>query len=88
MPYAPRDLPYLVAKTKEFNEMLSDRAAAKGATFVDIYTPSLGHDACAPQALRWVEPVKPPLQAAPVHPNAKGMLHAALAVAAAINAES
>ncbi len=73
MPIAPGDVPYLREKTKELNAMLATRAAAAGATYVDVYGPSVGHDACQPPGARWIEPTVPLSPAAPVHPNALGM---------------
>lgn len=84
MPYAPGDVPYLIAKEKELNAMLAERAAAHGVTFVDTYTPSLGHDACAFLGVRWIEPVILPLLGFLVHPNAIGMAGMESATAAAI----
>ena len=86
MPYAPADVPYLVAKTKELNSMLSQVAAAGGAVYVDTYSPSLGHDACSLPIERWIEPVIPVSPAFPVHPNFYGELGMAFAVAQAVNA--
>ena len=40
------DLPYLRGVETGLNAMLKARAARAGATFVDTYTPSIGHDAC------------------------------------------
>jgi len=37
--------------------MLATEAAANGATFVDTFTPSIGHDACKPTNVRWVNPI-------------------------------
>jgi len=73
MPIAPGDVPYLRDKEKELNAMLATQAAATSATYVDVYGPSLGHDACQLPGIRWVEPVVPLSPAAPVHPNAFGM---------------
>jgi lysophospholipase L1-like esterase len=73
MPIAPGDVPYLRDKEKELNALLASQAAAAGATYVDVYRPSVGHDACQLPAARWVEPVIPLSPAAPVHPNAGGM---------------
>jgi hypothetical protein len=73
MPIAPGDVPYLREKEKELNSMLSTQAAAAGATYVDVYGPSVGHDACQLPGIRWVEPLVPLSPAAPVHPNALGM---------------
>ena len=77
MPVAYADVPYLRAKEQELNQMLADEAAANGATLVDWYTASIGHDACQLPTVRWVEPVVPVNPAAPIHPNAAGMRGAA-----------
>jgi lysophospholipase L1-like esterase len=84
MPLAWDDVPYLRAKEKELNAMLANQAAAGGATLVDDYTASIGHDACQLPLTRWVEPMAPNAPAAPVHPNAQGMAGIAKVVAAAV----
>jgi lysophospholipase L1-like esterase len=73
LPIAPDDVPYLRDKEKELNAMLASQAAVAGATYVDVYTPSIGRDACQFPGVRWVEPLVPLSPAAPVHPNALGM---------------
>ncbi len=73
---------YLSGVHKDLNAMLEDRAAANGATFVDLYTPSVGHDTCASDP--WVNGL---IAIPPVHPNAKGMDESGKVVAAAIAAE-
>ena len=73
LPIAPGDAGYLRDKAKELNAMLVARAAAAGAAYVDVYGPSVGHDACQLPGVRWVEPSVPLSPAAPVHPNALGM---------------
>ena len=77
-------MPYLRDKEKELNAMLATQAAAAGATYVDVYTPSIGHDACQLPGVRWVEPMVPLSPAAPVHPNALGMQGMAAVLAGAI----
>ncbi len=84
VPVLPADVPYLRAKVKELNAMLRNRAAAGGATYIDIAPVSVGHDFCQPLA-KWVEGLTPTTAAAPVHPNAAGMAGWAPMVAAAIN---
>ena len=84
MPIAPDDVPYLRDKEKELNTMLQTQALANGAEYVDTYTPSIGHDACALPSVRWVEPVVPASPAAPIHPNGLGMEQIALIVEAAL----
>ena len=73
MPIGWNDVPYLRAKHRELNAMLAAQAAGNGATYVDVYTPSIGRDACRSSSARWVEPIIPGNAAAPVHPNARGM---------------
>jgi lysophospholipase L1-like esterase len=77
MPVADGDIVYLREKHKELNAMLAAQAAAHGVGVIDWYEASLGHDACQPPGIRWVEPAVPANAAAPVHPNLLGMLGAA-----------
>jgi lysophospholipase L1-like esterase len=84
MPIGFGDVPYLRAKQKQLNSMLATQAAAAGATLVDWYTASIGHDACKSTLVRWVEPLVPTNPAAPIHPNKAGMVGAAKVLAAAI----
>lgn len=86
LPIAPDDVPYLRDKEKELNAMLATQAAAAGATYVDVYAPSIGHDACQLPGVRWVEPLVPLSPAAPVHPNALGMQGMATVLAGAMGA--
>jgi lysophospholipase L1-like esterase len=78
------DVPYLRDTHKALNKMLRQQAAAAGATYVDSYTPSIGHDACRSASVRWVEPTIPVNPAAPLHPNARGMRGVASAVLGAL----
>lgn len=85
MPLTTGDVTYLNGVEHDLNGMLQQEADANGATFVDTYDPSIGHDACKPESVRWVEPMVPSSSAAFVHPNAAGeaamakMLEAAIA---------
>ncbi len=86
-PYLPilqEDMPYLVEKYKHMNAMLQNVAAAKGATYVDLYTPSIGHDACKPPGLAWINGgvLVPP--SFPAHPNDLSYLNSAPIVSDAI----
>lgn len=71
LPLAAGDFAWLRDKTKQLNAMLAQQAAAGGAAFVDTYTPSIGHDACRPAGVRWIEPADTP-EGAGFHPNASG----------------
>jgi len=83
MPIGFGDVPYLRATEQGLNKMLATQAAANGATLVDWYKASIGHDACKSQSVRWVEPLVPGESAAPIHPNKAGMQGAAALVVAA-----
>ncbi|HEX2577907.1 MAG TPA: SGNH/GDSL hydrolase family protein [Aquihabitans sp.] len=85
VPVLGSDVVYLRAKVKELNAMLQARAAAAGVTYVDIATPSIGHDFCQLPGKKWVEGLVPTADAAPVHPNAAGMAGWAPTVSARIN---
>lgn len=87
VPVLAKDIPYLRSKVKELNSMLQSRAVAAGATYIDIATPSIGHDFCQSVSNKWVEGIIPTAVAAPVHPNAKGMAAFATVISAAINAK-
>jgi lysophospholipase L1-like esterase len=72
VPVAYGDVRYLRGVEAELNSMLASEAAANGATFVNTYTDSIGHDFCQPPGVKWVEGLTPTSPAAPVHPNALG----------------
>lgn len=82
IPVADADVPYLRAKEKELNGMLAEQAGANGARLVDAYSAGIGHDACQPPLVRWVEPAVPVNAAAPFHPNLLGMEATARALVA------
>lgn len=65
------------------NSSIKFEAQAAGAHFVDNYTPSIGHSACS-GANRWIEPRIDPINAAEMHPNARGLRAAADAIEGAI----
>jgi len=84
IPITDADVPYVRAKQKELNAMMAQQAAANGAELVDWYTASIGHDACRPPVIRWVEPAVPVNAAAPLHPNLGGMIGASELLTAAL----
>jgi GDSL-like Lipase/Acylhydrolase family len=84
MPIGFTDVPYLRSTEQRLNSMLATQAAAGGATLVNWYGASIGHDACKGSLTRWVEPLVPGNAAAPIHPNAAGMLGGANALLAAV----
>ncbi len=82
VPIAFADVPYLRGIEKSLNSMLSSTAAGNGASYVDTYTPSIGHDSCKSASVRWVEGLIPGNSAAPFHPNAAGEAGMSAAVVA------
>jgi lysophospholipase L1-like esterase len=71
MPIAEGDVPYVRGIQATLNDAVR-RAAAAGATYVDLNTVSDGHDACQPIGVRWIEPVLQGTNPVVVHPNALG----------------
>jgi lysophospholipase L1-like esterase len=85
VPIAEGDIPYLRGVEEQLNRMLAAQAILNDATFVDTYSPSIGHDVCQPMGVRWIEGVAPTSPAAPLHPNVLGMQAAAAAVLSALH---
>lgn len=86
MPISFSDAPYLRSKEQELDAMLATQAANNGATLVNWYQASIGHDACKSSSVRWVEPLLPENPSAPIHPNLHGMEGAAATLVAAVKA--
>jgi lysophospholipase L1-like esterase len=84
MPIGFQDVPYLRSTEQRLNAMLATQAAANGATLVNWYGASIGHDACKGTSTRWVEPLVPGTLAAPIHPNKQGMAGGAATLVAAV----
>ncbi|MEV4655911.1 SGNH/GDSL hydrolase family protein [Micromonospora sp. NPDC049301] len=85
VPIAYQDVPYLRGIEKSLNAMLAGAASANGATYADVYTPSIGRDACKGSGTRWVEGLVPENSAAPFHPNARGEQGMATALLATLS---
>lgn len=84
LPISFTDAPYLRSTEQHLDSMLATQAAANGATLVNWYQASIGHDACKSSSTRWVEPLVPGELAAPLHPNKAGMAGGAAALVAAV----
>ena len=85
VPFAFGDVPYLRGIEVDLNQMLARTAAANGATFVDTYQPTIGHDACTGASTKDVESLVPTSLAYPFHPNQRGELVMAQQVVAALS---
>jgi lysophospholipase L1-like esterase len=78
VPVKPDDAAWFTQKYKEMNAMLARAAAATKAEVADTYGPTIGHNACTPPNVRYVEAagvisLNPLVNiAAPLHPNQAG----------------
>lgn len=72
MPIAVGDVPYVNGIEQALNAAVKKAALDNGATYVDMWAPSAGRDACQLPWVRWVEPAVGSLQFVPIHPNAAG----------------
>lgn len=84
MPLTTGDVAYLNGVEQQLNSMLASEAAANGATFVNTFTQSIGHDACKAPSVRWVNPIIPSGGGISVHPNPAGERAMASAVTSAL----
>lgn len=71
VPVWPADGSYLQGVIDHLNRMIATQSAAHNATYVDLRTPSIGHDTCAPASQRWLEGLIPASDAAPSTPAAE-----------------
>ncbi|TDD59747.1 SGNH/GDSL hydrolase family protein [Kribbella antibiotica] len=73
LPFADGDYAYLYSIEQALNAAVSNAAAATGATYVDTFGPSTGHDACAPDGVAWIQGKDLNLlRAANYHPRYEG----------------
>lgn len=86
VPYTPGDVAYLRGVLDTLNQRVRSEAADGEATYVDTYTPTLGHDICRAPGTKWIEGLVPTAPAAPVHPNALGAAALSRAVLATLTA--
>ncbi|WP_393056885.1 SGNH/GDSL hydrolase family protein [Streptomyces sp. LN549] len=71
-PVLPVDADFLQGSVDRMNTVIAEQSAAHGAEYVDVATPSKGHDACQAPSDKWVEGYVPTAAAAPLHPNQQG----------------
>ena len=83
-PIWPVDADYLQGTFDRLHAMLARQAAANGAGFIDLRTPSADHGVCASGGHKWLEGLLPTSAAAPYHPNATGMAKSGALVATAV----
>jgi GDSL-like Lipase/Acylhydrolase family len=86
VPITDGDVSYLRGIETRLNAVLAEAAQVAGVTFVDTYTPTVGHDFCRSSTVKDVEGLVPSSLAAPFHPNARGQAAIAAQVLAALRA--
>ncbi|PVZ10215.1 SGNH/GDSL hydrolase family protein [Actinomycetospora cinnamomea] len=84
VPYTAGDVEYLRGVLADLNDTIAQAAADGDATYVDAFTPTVGHDVCTLPGTRWVEGLVPTAPAAPLHPNALGAAALSRAVLATL----
>lgn len=87
-PVLDSDATWLQSEVDYLNSTIARTAAANGATYVDVRTPSAGHDSCQAESDRWVEGYVPLTLAAPLHPNEAGEAAYARIVGAVVSTEA
>ncbi|MEV6909248.1 SGNH/GDSL hydrolase family protein [Amycolatopsis sp. NPDC051071] len=76
VPVLPQDADYIQGNIDRLNTRMAEQSAAHDASYVDIRTPSIGHDACQLIGVKWIEGLIPSVvnnSFAPLHPNAAGL---------------
>jgi lysophospholipase L1-like esterase len=86
VPITNGDIGYLRGVETRLNAVLAQAAEVTGTTFVNTYTPTIGHDFCQSPAVKDVEGLVPTSLAAPFHPNARGQAAIAGLVLATLRA--
>jgi hypothetical protein len=74
LPIDDSDVAYLRDLQQRLNEMLAWAAALNNATYVDTYAPSIGHDPCQLDGVKWIEGMIPDNPASALHPNLMGQI--------------
>ncbi|ALG86986.1 esterase [Gordonia phthalatica] len=69
---ADGDVTFVHGVQTALNRAISSAAQRTGATFVDMAARSVGHEACSPKGMRWVEPQIGADSPIVMHPNVLG----------------
>jgi GDSL-like Lipase/Acylhydrolase family len=72
MPLTTGDTSYLNGVEEDLDSMLQSEASANNATYVNTFTPSIGHDACKSASVRWINPIIATNGGISVHPDPAG----------------
>ncbi len=74
LPLTDADAAYLRDIQQRLNAVLAWAADTQGASYVDTYTPSIGHGPCEMSGVKWIEGFVPDTAAAALHPNLLGQI--------------
>ncbi|WP_194818523.1 SGNH/GDSL hydrolase family protein [Nocardia sp. XZ_19_385] len=69
----PSDAATVQRAFDRLNTVVAAGAAANGATYIDTRTRAAGHDMCAPEGVRWFDPILATETLIPYHPTVTGM---------------
>jgi lysophospholipase L1-like esterase len=83
VPFSSADVTWFNSMEIDLNTVLQQTAQANGATFVDTFSSSIGHDACQ-GSNAWVNGLLPTSAAFPLHPNQTGEANMAKQVEGAL----
>ena len=72
VPLSSGDIKYFNGLEQSLNSVIASEASGNGATFVDTWNSSIGHDACKAPGTAWVNGIVPTSVAYPLHPNQAG----------------
>jgi lysophospholipase L1-like esterase len=84
VPISAGDIKYFNGLETQLDSVLKSEATANGATYVDTFQSSIGHDACKAPGTAWVNGIVPTSVAFPLHPNQAGEQNMASQVLAAL----
>jgi hypothetical protein len=84
VPITAGDITYFNGLEERLNNVIDTQAGANNATFVDTWNSSIGHDACKPPGVAWVNGIVPTSVAFPLHPNEMGQANMAHQVEVAL----
>jgi hypothetical protein len=68
----PQSFGFVVRPGVLASAVLNSAAAANGATYVDTFTSTVGHDACKSSGTAWGNGIVPTSAAFPLHPKKAG----------------
>jgi lysophospholipase L1-like esterase len=71
VPFSSGDVKYFNSLELQLDAVIKQAAQSNGATYVDTFTSSIGHDACKGSSA-WVNGIIPTSPAFPLHPNQAG----------------